>query len=117
MLSLHFDFFWRVLLVLKIDFLIPASAVKGSRVRVFSAFSVSDQIASTRGIYRMGSLTNSERQTYHTQIMNQQAQALDALQKVAKLEEGIDSNQANGNSNGQVVPVSHNEVCTTVPYV
>ena len=49
--------------------------------------------------------------------MNQQAQALDALQKVAKLEEGIDSNQANGNSNGQVVPVSHNEVCTAVPYV
>jgi hypothetical protein len=43
--------------------------------------------------------------------MNQQAQALDALQKVANLEEGIDSNQANGKSNGQVVPVSHNEVC------
>jgi hypothetical protein len=54
----------------------------------------------------MTSSTNS----YHTQIMNQQAQALDALQKVVKLEEGIDSNQTNGKSNGQVVPVNENEV-------
>jgi hypothetical protein len=45
--------------------------------------------------------------------MSQQAQALDALQKVAKLEECIDSNQANGRSNGQAEPAHQNEVCVT----
>jgi hypothetical protein len=68
----------------------------------------SDNISSLkeRHGYKMASSTNS----YHTQIMNQQAQALDALQKVVKLEEGIDSHQPNGRSNGQVVPANQNEV-------
>jgi hypothetical protein len=63
----------------------------------------------------MNSSPNSDpRQIYHTQIMSQQAQALDALQKVAKLEECIDSSQANGKYNAQVEPVSQNEVCRHV---
>lgn len=63
----------------------------------------------------MNSSPNSDpRQIYHTQIMSQQAQALDALQKVAKLEECIDSGQANGKYNAQVEPVSQNEVCVHV---
>lgn len=45
--------------------------------------------------------------------MDQQAQALDALQQVATLEQGIDSTQANSKSNGQAVPVNQSEVCVT----
>jgi len=43
--------------------------------------------------------------------MNQQAQALDALQKVSNLEEGMKPDQANGKFNGQVQPVNQSEVC------
>jgi hypothetical protein len=54
---------------------------------------------------------SDQRQAYHTQIMNQQAQALDALQKVSNLEEGMKPDQANGKFNGQVQPVNQSEVC------
>lgn len=54
---------------------------------------------------------SDQRQAYHTQIMNQQAQALDALQKVSNLEEGMKPDQANGKFNGRVQPVNQSEVC------
>jgi len=46
--------------------------------------------------------------------MDQQAQAWDALEKVVRLEEGIDSTQTNGKSNGEAVPANHNEVCNSI---
>jgi hypothetical protein len=101
---------WRVLSVLKIEILVRWSLNPNPPLSRISS-------SSRNATDRMTSSRNSDpyaQQTYHTQIMNQQeAQALDALQKVVNLEEGIDSNQANGNSNGQAVPVNQNEVCET----
>lgn len=53
------------------------------------------------------------RQVYSSQIMAQQARALDTLQKVSQLEQAMDSNQANGNSEGSASGrvESQTEVC------
>jgi hypothetical protein len=53
------------------------------------------------------------RQVYGAQMMAQQAQALDALQKVAQLEQSMDPHRPNGNSEGSMpdLVVGQTEVC------
>jgi phosphoglycerate-specific signal transduction histidine kinase len=45
---------------------------------------------------------SSTRQVYGAQMMAQQAQALDALQKIAQLKQGMDPSHPNGNSEGSM---------------
>jgi hypothetical protein len=56
---------------------------------------------------------SSTRQVYGAQVMAQQAQALDALQKVAQLEQSMAPHRPNGNSEGSMpdLVVSQTEVC------
>jgi phosphoglycerate-specific signal transduction histidine kinase len=56
---------------------------------------------------------SSTRQVYGTQMMAQQAQALDTLQKIAQLKQGMDPSHPNGNSEGSMpdLVVGQTEVC------
>jgi hypothetical protein len=56
---------------------------------------------------------SSTRQVYGAQMMAQQAQALDALQKIAQLKQGMEPHQPNGNSEGSMpdLVVGQTEVC------
>jgi hypothetical protein len=58
---------------------------------------------------------SSTRQVYGAQMMAQQAQALDAIQKIAQLKQGMDPQQPNGNSEGSMpdLVVGQTEVCVT----
>jgi phosphoglycerate-specific signal transduction histidine kinase len=56
---------------------------------------------------------SSTRQVYGAQMMAQQAQALDALQKIAQLKQGMEPAHPNGNSEGSMpdLVVGQTEVC------
>jgi hypothetical protein len=53
------------------------------------------------------------RQVYNVRMMAQQAQAMDALQKVAQLEKAMEPDHPNGTSENPVpdLTVGHTQVC------
>ena len=51
------------------------------------------------------------RRVYNVQMMAQQAQAMDALQKVAQLEKAMEPDHPNGTSENPMPVVGHTEVC------
>lgn len=59
---------------------------------------------------------SSTRQVYGAQMMAQQAQALDAIQKIAQLKQGMDPHQPNGKPEGSMpdLVVGQTEVCITL---